>query len=238
MTKPLTACSSREASFALSDGEYTFKVQATNQAGNVQAIPTSYSWTAKEPVPDTTPRPLTSLASHPPQSERKPLGGVYIVIERAGINLRMQARWRRLHLLWDQPEPPTMDSCRTPYVFVEVQAKDPNGNVDPIAGRIQLHGGPLGASTKDRPQSPLTRRSRLNHRARPSHGTPTISSSRRRLPAQATRASWTPSRSSRAGRRSRQSPSPFGRHTLKIKASVGGIADPSPATVSFKVVRG
>ena len=30
----------------------------------------------------------------------------------------------------------------------------------------------------------------------------------------------------------------FGRHTLKIKASVGGIADPSPATVSFKVVRG
>ena len=185
VTKPLTACSSPKTYTALSDGEYTFKVQATDQAGNVQAIPTSYSWTVKNSVPDTTP-PLTSITSHPPDPSESPRRRLPMnrtsrdQPSNAGSMAAPSSPVRR-------PEPPTMDSCPDP---IRLRCRRKTQVVrGPIAAGFSFTGWILGR-TKDRPQSPLTRRSRRNRRPRPTTARRRSSSRRRRrrkLPVQAGR---------------------------------------------------
>jgi len=48
----------------LADGDYTFKVRATDQATNLGA-PASFAWTVDHLAPDTTP-PLTTIVARPP----------------------------------------------------------------------------------------------------------------------------------------------------------------------------
>jgi hypothetical protein len=58
-------CTSGKTYTGLADGEYTFKVRATDLAGNQQLEPTAFSWTVDNSLADTTP-PETKLDSVPP----------------------------------------------------------------------------------------------------------------------------------------------------------------------------
>jgi CSLREA domain-containing protein len=57
------SCSSPQAYSALADGAHTFRVRATDPAGNVDPDPAIYGWTVEEP--NTTP-PDTTITSAPP----------------------------------------------------------------------------------------------------------------------------------------------------------------------------
>jgi hypothetical protein len=57
-------CASGKTYSELADGEYTFKVRATDPAGNLGA-PASFSWAVDNTAPDTTP-PETTIVSAPP----------------------------------------------------------------------------------------------------------------------------------------------------------------------------
>jgi large repetitive protein len=59
-----SSCSATKTFTGLADGNYTFKVTATDAAGNQQTTPTAYSWTVDNSLADTTP-PQTSIESHP-----------------------------------------------------------------------------------------------------------------------------------------------------------------------------
>lgn len=61
-------CVSSKTYTALADGEYTFKVRATDQAGNQQPVPTSFTWTVDNSIADTTP-PETKIDSFPPDPD-------------------------------------------------------------------------------------------------------------------------------------------------------------------------
>jgi hypothetical protein len=58
-------CGATKTYTGVADGNYTFKVMATDAAGNHQTTPTAYSWTVDNSLTDTTP-PQTSIESHPP----------------------------------------------------------------------------------------------------------------------------------------------------------------------------
>ena len=59
------ACTSPKGYAGLADGEYSFKVRATDQAANQQAVATGFSWSVDNSLADTTP-PDTSILSRPP----------------------------------------------------------------------------------------------------------------------------------------------------------------------------
>jgi hypothetical protein len=59
-----SACSSGKTYSGLADGEYTFKVRATDPAGN-QGGASAFSWTVDNSLADTTP-PETTIVSKPP----------------------------------------------------------------------------------------------------------------------------------------------------------------------------
>jgi hypothetical protein len=63
-----SSCVSGKTYTALADGEYTFKVRATDLAGNQQPTPTSFTWTVDNSIADTTP-PETKIDSFPPDPD-------------------------------------------------------------------------------------------------------------------------------------------------------------------------
>jgi len=65
------SCIATKTYSGLANGTYTFKVRATDLAGNPQATPSSYSWTVDNSLSDTTP-PQTSIVSHPPDPSPSP----------------------------------------------------------------------------------------------------------------------------------------------------------------------
>ncbi len=58
-------CASPQSYSALSDGSHTFQVRAVDQAGNLDATPSSYTWTIDVTPPDTS---ITSTPSNPSNS--------------------------------------------------------------------------------------------------------------------------------------------------------------------------
>lgn len=66
-----SSCTATKTYTGLADGTYTFKVMATDPAGNQQVTPTAYSWTVDNSLADTTP-PQTSIDSHPPDPSASP----------------------------------------------------------------------------------------------------------------------------------------------------------------------
>jgi hypothetical protein len=59
-----SACTSGKTYGPLADGEYTFKVRASDQAANEQLSPTVFTWTVDNSLADTTP-PETKIDSFP-----------------------------------------------------------------------------------------------------------------------------------------------------------------------------
>jgi hypothetical protein len=62
---PFTACVSPTGYSGLGEGSHTFRVRATDPAGNMDLTPASYTWTIEEPAPGDTTPPETTISSGP-----------------------------------------------------------------------------------------------------------------------------------------------------------------------------
>ena len=145
----------------LADGEYTFKVRATDRAGNQQATPTAFTWTVDNSLADTTP-PQTTIDIQAARPERQPDAAFTYASNEAGSSFECSLDGaafaacpaERHHLLAASPTAPTR---------FQVRAIDPSANIDPDPGRLQLRGRRRGRT--------LAPRRRL-HRHRRRHARP------------------------------------------------------------------
>jgi len=73
----------------LANGEYTFKVRAEDESGNVDPSPAAYTWTVDESAPDVTP-PTVQIDSAPPNpSESSTATFTYSANEAATFECRL-----------------------------------------------------------------------------------------------------------------------------------------------------
>jgi large repetitive protein len=236
------SCNSIKTYTNLADGEYTFELRATDLATNVGAVE-SYGWTVDNSLADTTP-PQTTLGSHPPDPSPGSTASFTYSSNEPGSSFECSL------------DGVAFAACSTagitysglgsgPHSF-QVRAIDAEGNVDPTpAGysfQVVLPGpglpapapGPLAAILlpASAPQTTISAKPPV----KTSDRTPTF-----RFGSSPAGASYQcqldrgPFKSCR---------SPFttkslapGRHTFKVRAIVAGLADPTPASFSFKVVK-
>jgi hypothetical protein len=237
------ACSSGKTYVSLPDGTYTFKVEATDQAGNVQASPTAFSWTVDNSVTDTTP-PETTIKSHPTDPTESTTAEFTYESNEPGSTFECAL------------DTATFTSCPTtgiaytglapgPHTF-QVRATDPSNNTDlspagfsfttvsipivvpPIVPPVippEPPGKPA-PDTKLSPKPPAKTHDRTpTLKFKSTLGGSTFQCKIDGKPYKACRSPFTTPTLS------------FGRHTVKVRASAGGVSDTTPATVSFKVVK-
>jgi hypothetical protein len=224
----------------LANGSWTFKVRATDLAANQQPIPAEFSWEVDSSLADETP-PQTSIVSKPPDPSSSSTASFTYESNEAGSTFECSL---------DSGAFVSCPAAGISYFSLangshsfQVRAIDPSANVDPTpAGysfAIEVEGSPIPASPPILPPPPPGR-PQTTISAKP----PTKTQDR------------TPTfrfRSDEAGaafqcrvdgKPFRPCHSPFttkslslGRHTIEIRAIDGGLADPTPARFSFKVVR-
>jgi hypothetical protein len=235
-------CSPGETYTNLADGEYSFKLRATDEATNVGAVE-SYGWTVDNSLADTTP-PQTTLDSRPSDPSTSSTASFTYSSNEPGSSFECSL------------DGATFATCPTAGIAYsglgsgahsfQVRAIDSEGNVDPSpAGysfQVVLPGPGLPAPAPDPaaaivlptsvPQTTISARPP----AKTTDLTPTF-----RFGSSPPGASYQcqldrgPFKSCR---------SPFttkslapGRHTFKVRAIVAGLADPTPASFGFKVVK-
>lgn len=235
------ACSSVKAYTNLSDGEYTFKLRATDQATNVGA-PATYAWTVDNSLADTTP-PETTLGSRPSDPSASSIASFTYSSNEPGSRFECALDGAAFTAC------PAAGASYSglgsgPHSF-QVRAIDAEGNVDPTpAGysfEVVLPGPQLSAPAPSPlppvpvPASPQTTLS-AKPPARTADRTPTFrfgsSPPGASYQCQLDRGPFRPCRS------------PFttrslvpGRHTFKVRALLAGLTDPSPASFSFTVAK-
>jgi hypothetical protein len=238
-----SSCSSVRTYTNLADGEYTFELRATDLATNVSAVE-SYGWTVDNSLADTTP-PQTTLDSRPPDPSTSPTAGFTYSSNEPGSSFECSLDGAAFAPC------PTAGIAYSglgsgPHSF-QVRAIDLEGNKDlSPAGysfQVVLPGpglpstpvpGPLAAIAPPAlaPQTTIS----AKPAAKTSDRTPTFrfgsSMAGASYQCQLDRGPYKPCRS------------PFttkalapARHTFKVRAIVAGLADPTPASFSFKVVK-
>lgn len=226
-----SACETQRNYLHLANGDYTFKVRATDNVGHLGA-PAVYEFSVDSSLLDRIP-PETTIISHPPplilgqtaffsykSSEPKPLfqcrldGGAFEFCPAGGI---------------------TYDHLLLGVHTFEVRARDEKSNVDPTPAAYTFEVG----------SAPMTEPLR---RARPNTRLTTKPSARtRRRTATLRFASTEPDAvfqckldSSPFFKRCHSPlttpPLPLGPHQFRVRAVFGGLTDPTPATVFFEVV--
>lgn len=230
----LSSCSSGKTYTVLPDGSYTFKVRATDTAGNEGADDT-YTWTVDNSLADMT-SPETTITSKPPDpslsstaaftySSNEPGstfrcaldgGGAFTPCAAAGIQytgLSNGAHSFQVQAIDSSGNP---DASPAGYSW-SVAVPDPT-QPPPLPTPLpdtRLTGKP-GVMTKDR--TPTFR----------FQATITPATFECRLDGAAFKACRSPFTTK---------PLSFGRHTVQVRARAGGRIDPSPAKSSFKVVK-
>lgn len=239
-----STCASGKTYTALADGAYTFAVRATDLASNQQATPTSYSWTVDNSLADTTP-PETTIDSHPDDPGTSPSASFTYHSNEAGSSFECVLDGGGF-----TPCPASgtayANLAAGPHSF-QVRAIDASANVDPTpAGfsfSVVLPAPPLSApppsppAPAPLPATPPDTSITLKPPARGHDRTPTFrfrsdppgAGFQCALDRSAFKACRSPLTTKRLA---------YGRHTLKVRARGPVGADPTPATVRFKVVRG
>jgi hypothetical protein len=229
-----STCTSGKTYTALADGEYTFKVRATDLAGNHQLEPTAFSWTVDNSLKDTTP-PETKLDSVPPDPSLSATVAFTYESNEPGSTFECA--------LDGAPFTACAASGLTysgltngPHSF-QVRAIDPSANVDPtpagysfsVAVPPQAPPPPLALAA---PQTLFVKKPPAKTRDR----TPTF-----RFRSDLAGASF-----ECAVDRGRFKPcrSPFttkrlsvGHHTVTVRAVAAGATDATPLTIRFKILR-
>ena len=250
-----TACVSGKTYTALPDGEFVFKVRATDLAGNSQVTPTSFTWEVDNSLADTTP-PETALLGKPADPSTSAVATFTYSSNEPGSSFECSL------------DAAAFAACPTagitysglasgPHAF-QVRAVDPSLNKDPSPASYSFQvvlpvpsdpgsgggGGGTGGGTPSStpapgPSQPATTAPDTTIAAKPgaktTDRTPTF-----RFRA-ATGASFQCKLDKGPFKACR---SPYttptlapGKHTLLVRAVLGGVPDPSPASFSFKVVR-
>jgi len=242
------SCASGTTQPNLADGEYTFKVRATDLAANAGA-PASFSWVVDNSLNDTTP-PQTTLLSTPPDPSGSALAAFTYGSSEPGSSFECS--------LDGAPFTPCSSAgvsysglADGPHSF-QVRATDASANVDPTpagysfsvavpatpvpgtpAPAPALAGPAAPTPAPAAPQTILTGKPGAVTHDR----TPSV-----RFRADAAGASFECAVDKGALKQCR---SPFtakslkpGHHTFTVRALAGGLADPSPVKFSFKVVAG
>lgn len=229
----------------LADGTYAFKVRATDKAGNQQPTPTEFSWEVDNSLADTTP-PQTTIESHPPDPSQSSTAAFTYSSNEPGSSFECSLDGAAFAACLASGIEYT-GLGNGPHSF-QVRAIDPADNVDPTpAGfsfQVTLPALAPPAPTMT-PQvlpaappaaSPPNTLIRQRPRARTRDRTPTFRfrSTRPgvRFQCQLDRGRFRPCHARFTTRKLG-----YGRHVLRVRAILGGIPDPTPARIAFKVVR-
>ncbi len=233
-----SSCNSGKTYTALADGAYTFRLRATDGAGNQQPTPTAYSWTVDNSLADATP-PETTITSHPPDPSSSADVSFSYASNEPGSSFECSLDGAAFSTCSSSGASyPGLD--QGPHSF-QVRAIDPSANVDPTpAGfsfSVVLAPAPLESSPP--PAAPSTRRPQTVLFGKPAaetrDRTPTF-----RFRSQPTGAAYQCAVDRAAFKACR---SPFttrplkpGRHRFTVRAMLGGSGDPTPATFAFKIM--
>jgi hypothetical protein len=241
-----SGCSSGKTYVSLTDGSYTFKARATDQAGN-QSVPASfpsgtYTWIVDNSLADTTP-PLTTITSAPPDPSSSPTASFAYASNEPGSTFECK--------LDGAPFAPCPAAgvvytglAGGPHSF-QVRASDESGNTDAspagyswgisildLPAPPQLPFGPPPAPVSSPPQTIITGKPGAVTRDR----TPTFRF-RADVPGStfACKVDKGPFRPCSSPFTTRSLT--FGSHQVQVRAVAGGAVDPTPARSSFRVAK-
>jgi hypothetical protein len=243
-------CASGKTYTALANGEYVFKVRTTDLAGNAQVAATAFTWTVDNSLADTTP-PQTSILTKPPDPSTSADASFTYSSNEPGSSFECSL------------DGAAFASCPVAGIAYsglaagahsfQVRAVDPSLNVDPTPAGYSFEvvlpapslpsapggGSPTPVPTGNPPSRPaLAPQTTLSGKpaAKTADRTPTF-----RFRANTPGASFQCKLDKGLFKSCR---SPFttpalapGKHTLQVRAVVAGVADPSPVSFAFKVVR-
>jgi hypothetical protein len=233
-----SACTSGKTYTSLADGEYTFKVRATDLAGN-QSTPAAfpngtYTWTVDNSLADTTP-PETTIVSKPPDPSESSTASFSYESNEPGSSFECKLDGAGFASC------PAAGITYTGLVegshTFQVRAIDPSGNVDPTPAGYSFEVVAVPSPDLNQPRVMLPPETRILAKppARTRDRTPTFRFASSAVATFQCRLDRRPYRSCR---------SPFttralglGRHTFAVRAVAGQLADPTPARIRFKVVR-
>jgi hypothetical protein len=228
---------------SLANGQYKFEIRAIDAAGNVQATPTAFAWTVDNSLVDSTP-PETTIVSRPPDPTTSPAATFTYASNEPGSSFQCKL------------DGGAFSSCSAAGVTYtglaegahtfQVRATVASDNADPTPAGYSFQVVLTGAATplsapSPRPKSkagrmaPNTTIAKQGTRFHDRTPTFRFSSSK----------SGSSFRCKLDGGPYLRCRSPFttkklsyGPHLLLVRASLGGAGDPSPAKLSFKIVRG
>ncbi len=238
----LATCSSGETYTSLDDGEYVFSVKAKDAAGNEGGFD-AYEWTVDNSLADTV-DPQTTILGKPANPSLSADASFTYASNEPGSSFEC-----KLDAAAFSPCPAAGITYTGlpggPHTF-QVRAADPSANVDDspagyswdIAAPVVLAAPPMIAPP---PLSPPATAPETTITAKPGamtrDRTPTLRFRSNRSGAiYQCKVDAKPFRSCRSPYTARLLA--FGRHTIKVRALAGGLADPTPAQVSFTIVRG
>jgi hypothetical protein len=229
-----SACTSGKTYSSLADGEYTFKVRATDLAGNQQLEPTAFSWTVDNSLGDTTP-PETKLDSVPPDPSLSSTVSFTYESNEPGSSFECALDGAPFAACAASGVT-YMGLANGPHSF-QVRAIDPSANVDPTpAGYSFSVAVPALAPP---PLVPVASPQTLFAKKPPAK-------TRDRTPTFRFRSDLAGASFECAVDHGRFKPcrSPFttkklsfGKHSFAVRAVAGSLADTTPLKVGFKVIK-
>jgi hypothetical protein len=235
-----SACPSTGKTYiGLADGAYTFKVRATDLAGN-QGAAASFEWTVDNTLADTTPPQTTILSKPPDPSESSTASFTY---ESSEPGSRFECELDGTGFASCPPAGIVYTGLLNGSHTFLVRAIDPSENVDPTpAGysfEVQVAEPPPSGIPGPTTSSPAPIPPDTMITAKPRHRT------RDRTPTLRFRSNVSGARfqCSVDRGRFRRCRSPFttrrlrpGRHRVRVRALAAGAADPTPAVSVFRVL--
>lgn len=240
-----TPCTAQPKVYSsLVDGKYEFEVLAIDNAGNVQAAPTAFTWTVDNSLLDETP-PETAILSKPADPSTSPVASFTYSSNEPGSSFQCKLDGGNFS---GCPGAGITYSglAEGPHTF-QVRAIDASHNTDPTpAGysfSVVLPGsGPAGPGTTAAPSGPKSRggvpNTTIAKQATRTHDrTPTFrfgaskagASFQCKLDGGPFRGCSSPLTTKKLG---------YGSHTLRVRAVVKGATDPTPAKLTFRIVKG
>ena len=232
----------------LANGEWTFKVLATDKAGNESAAAAEFTWEVNSAAKDETP-PQTTIESRPPDPSASPSASFTYASTEAGSSFECQIDSGGFI-----PCPAAGITYsglgNGPHAF-QVRAIDASDNVDPTPAGYSFQvvlislpsSGPIilppslplqlpDRGSKEKPETTISGKPG----ARTHDRTPTFRFTANRPGAKfECSVDGGPFRPCRSPLTTKTLA--FGAHTIRIRAIVAGSGDPSPAKYAFKVVK-